>query len=675
MSKQHKMVPRERLDQLIKQASQYSYEYYILDKPSVSDAIYDGLVKEIKAIEKQNPALIRPDSPTQRVGGKALAKFTSVRHSSRLLSLDDVFSIEEVNDWLKRISKLAPNEKFEYFVDIKMDGLACVLVYEEGQYKRAITRGDGFVGEDVTANVRTIQNVPLSLRVSKTTKRFLRGRVEIRGEIIMLKNVFESINKERMAQGLPVFANPRNLAAGTVRQLDPKLVAARPLQFRAYDLLIENSEGLTTYSSIYQVLRSLGVMTNRQSNKFSGLNEVIEFIKSWENRRHTLPFNTDGLVVRINDRALYERLGVAGKNPRGAIAYKYPAEETTTVIKDIVISVGRTGAATPVAVFDPVTVAGTTVQHASLHNADEIARKDIRVGDTVIIYKAGDIIPQVLSVLTQLRPKKSYKFDMERTLKRQYPQDKFVRQPGEAVYRMKGVTAKILFRQSLVHFASKGALDIDTLGPKSVETLVDTGRVADLADIYTLSKDQVMNIGRFADVSAQKLLNAIAVKKSPELARFIYALGIRHVGQQTAVDLANHFKRFDNLGSATYEELKNVQGVGEIVAESILSWFADDDNQALLVKFRKLGVWPKEIKQAGGRLAGYKFVITGTLEALSRDKAADRIRALGGIFQESISKDTDFLVVGQNVGSNKLEKAEKLNIQQIAEEKFLEMLK
>ncbi len=664
----------ERSNELKKLLNQYAYEYYVLDAPSVTDAVYDGLMQELKKIEAQYPELITPDSPTQRVGRAPLDSFKKVRHSVRMLSLNDVFGREDIEAWIKRMDKLLPGKSHQFFADIKMDGLACALVYENGLFTQAITRGDGFIGEDVTENVRTIKNVPLRLRQTEDTDQFLSGRVEVRGEIIMLKKDFDALNKKREAEGLPVYANPRNLAAGTIRQLDPRLVAERPLQFMAYDLLTDDDRELSTNDKVYEALRQIGITTSPKNGVFTTVDGVMEFVDKIEKERDELPFNTDGLVIKINDRQLFSQLGVVGKNPRGAVAYKYPAEQATTIVKDIVISIGRTGAATPVAVFDPVVVAGTTVQHASLHNADEIARKDIRIGDTTVIYKAGDIIPQVESVLTELRPPGAKRFDFEAELQRQYPDLTFVRPPGEAVYRVKGATTKLLLKQALEHFASKGALDIEGLGEKNVAALVDAGLVNDLADIYTLTKEQVLRLDRFAEVSAVKLIEAINQKRNPPLARFIYGLGIRHVGTQTAIDLANKFKRLDSLGTATYEELKNVEGIGEVVAESILGWFVDDDNQALLAKFRRLEVWPKDVSSTGGPLQGKKFVITGTLESMGRDLAAEKIRAKGGVFQSSLGKDTDYLVVGKNVGAGKLAKAAKYGTAQIDESQMLKMI-
>ena len=668
------MSNSERYSELLHQLEQYSYQYNTLDNPSVSDAVYDGLMKELKSLEAEDPKLINPQSPTQRVGGKLLKGFEKVQHSVRMISLNDVFSPLDVQAWVNRMEKLLPGADHQYFCDIKMDGLACALIYQDGVFVQAITRGDGSVGEDVTANVKTIGSVPLKLRISKDYMGFLRGRTEIRGEIIMLKKYFDELNKKQLADGKQIFANPRNLAAGTIRQLDPKLVAARPLCFKAYDLLREDPAEVPTNSYAYNALFELGVSANLRATVFNNLSDVMRFVNDWEDKRRSLPFETDGVVIKLDDRAQYTRLGTVGKNPRGAVAYKYAAEEATTVVKDIVISLGRTGAATPVAVFDPVLVAGSTIRHASLHNADEIAKKDIRVGDTVVIYKAGDIIPQVQSVIEKLRPRNAMQFSMEKELARQYPELEFDRPDGEAVYRVKGATGPILLAKGLEHFASKSAMDIDTLGQKNVVALVESGLISDISDIYAITKEQILGIDRFASLSAEKLLSAIQSKKSPPLSRFIYGLGIRHVGTQTAIDLANKFRRLDSLGTATYKELKDVDGVGEIVAESVLAWFIDDDNQIMLTKFRGLGVWPKDTETVVGPLAGKKFAVTGTLETMGRDIASERVRALGGTFQTSVAQDTDYLIVGANVGETKLKKAIKLGTNQIDEKSFIKML-
>lgn len=670
----NKRQATERIASLREIIADYRYHYHVLDESTMSEAAADSLKHELSQLEAQFPELITPDSPTQQIAGQPLPGFTQVRHSQRMLSLNDVFSRDEVEAWIKRTDKLAPGRAHEYFLDIKMDGLACALIYQDGRLQQAVTRGDGFVGEDVTSNVRTIDSVPLQLRKAKGYEQFLKGRTEIRGEIIIHKNDFETLNHQQVAAGKPPYANPRNTAAGSIRQLDPQLAAARPLRFRAYDLQRDEPSQVPTYSFAYEALRQLGVAANIQATVVATLDEVINFADTWDTKRHDLPFNTDGLVIKLNDRKLYADLGVVGKAPRAAVAYKYAAEEATTIVKDIVVSIGRTGAATPVAVFDPVVVAGSTVQHASLHNADEIARKDVRVGDTVIIFKAGDIIPQVLKVLTELRPKDTKPFDMAAELKRQYPELTFERPEGDAAYRIKGASGTILLKKALEHYASKAALDIDTLGEKNVVALVDAGLVRDIADIYTLEKEQVIELDRFADISAEKLVAAVQASKQPELPRFIYGLGIRHVGTQTAIDLSEKFESLNKLSVATMDEILAIDGIGEVVAESILAWFADEDNRALLQKFAELGVEPVYESRAKGPLHGQNFVITGGLETMGRDIAAEHIRKLGGTFQSTITKDTTYLVVGANVGASKLTKAAKLGTKQITEQDLLKFI-
>ena len=666
-------VSRARYSELLKLLETYSYEYYVLDDPSVDDAVYDGLMQEVKAFELAHPEQVNPASPTQRVGSKPLEKFQKVAHRKPMISLNDVFSREEVEAWIRRMDKLLPGTQHEFFCDIKKDGLACALIYQDGELAQALTRGDSRVGEDVTMNVRTIRNVPLRLVETPGNKQFRVGRTEIRGEIVMYKSEFDTLNKTRKKAGLATFKNPRNLAAGTIRQLDPKLVAERPLSFIGYDLLRDDASEVPTNLFAYEAMRDLGIYVSPEAEVFTSLDDVMRYVDIWDKQRHNLPYNTDGLVIKVNDRQQYEKLGVVGKNPRAAVAYKYAAEQATTVVRDIVISIGRTGAATPVAVFDPVDVAGTTVQHASLHNADEIARLDVRIGDTVVIYKAGDIIPQVESVITELRPKNAKLFDYPVELARQYPDLEFVRPEGEAVYRVKGASGPLLLKRALEHFASKGALDIDTLGEKNVVALVDAGYVKDLADIYSLTRDDLLKLDRFASVSAQKLIEAIDVARRPRLERLVFGLGIRHVGSQTAIDLVRHFESLEKLATATIDELRSVDGVGEVVAESVAAWFADDDNLAMIEKLRTLGVRP-QYERSSGKLDGMNFVVTGSLESMGRDEAADRIRSLGGTFQSSVGKDTTYLVAGGKVGASKLQKAEKYGTKVIDEQTFLDLL-
>ena len=668
------LPPKDRVERLRKLINEYRYHYHVLDESIMSEAAADSLKYELAQLEEEYPELVTTDSPTQRVAGKALDKFVKVTHKVPMMSLSDAFDSKDIKAWIVRMKKLLPDMSDEFLCDVKMDGLACALIYEDGVLVRAVTRGDSRVGEDVTMNVRTIHNVPLRLRENQKFAHFLRGRTEIRGEIVMFKKDFEILNSQRQKSGLPLFKNPRNLAAGTIRQLDPQLVAARPLNFIGYDILRDDPSETPTIAFGYDMMSELGIATSRRTQVVRGLDGISDYVEELSHTRDKLPFGTDGAVVKLNDREQFAKLGVVGKTPRAAIAYKFAAEEATTIVKDVVISIGRTGAATPVAVFDPVQVAGTTVQHASLHNADEIARLDIRRGDTVVIFKAGDIIPQVQKVLIELRPEDTEPINYTDELKRQYPDLEFVRPEGEAIYRVKGLNGPIILKRALKHFASKSALDINTLGEKNVEALVDSGLVKDIADIYRLEKSQLLELERFADISAQKLIDAITEKKQPPAERFLYGLGIRHVGVQTAIDLVEKFGSLDNLSKATIEELRSVEGVGEVVAESILAWFSDEDNLALLDKFKSLGVEPKIVTKSG-KLKGKSFVITGTLEAMSRDEAADKIRALGGTFQTSVAKDTDYLVAGAKVGASKLKKATQYGVDVIDESKLIDLLK
>jgi DNA ligase (NAD+) len=664
----------DRIAKLRDLINDYRYHYHVLDESIMTEAAADSLKHELTQLETEFPDLITADSPTQRVAGQPLPGFKRLEHSSRMLSLNDVFDETELRAWQERITKLLPSgSKLEYFADVKMDGFAAALVYEDGIFSQAITRGDGFVGEDVTANVRTIETVPLRLRKSKNLERFLEGRTEIRGEIVMYRSDFEKLNENRAKAGKPLFANPRNTAAGTIRQLDPKLVMERPLHFRAYDLLRDDPADVPTYMFAYETLRHLGVIASADAKVLKSIDEVLEHFKAWEEKRQKLPFNTDGLVIKINQRDLYGRLGVVGKAPRGAVAMKYAAEQATTKVKDIFVSIGRTGTATPVAMLEPVVVAGSTVQMATLHNEAEVRRKDIRVGDTIIVHKAGDIIPEVVEPLIKLRDGSEKAFQMPTHC----PEcnTKLVKYRVEdAAWRCPNEHCPSRTWKRIEHYASKAALDIEGLGEKNVVALLDAGLIKDPADIYRLQADQVIKLERFAEISANKLVGAIQSKKRPPLARFVYGLGIRHIGTQTAIDLSNHFRSLENLCKATIEDLADVEGIGEIVAEAVVEWFSEQKNQELLEKFKSFGVWPEEVKRVGGKLTGQNFVVTGTLDSMSRDEAAERIRSLGGTFQSSVGKDTDYLVVGANVGASKLAKAVKLGTKQLDEKEFLKMI-
>ena len=648
-----------KLRQLI---DDYRYHYHVLDESTMSEAAADSLKHELSQLEAEFPDLITIDSPTQRVAGQALDKFEKVTHTTRMISLADVFSEEEIKDWVARNAKLDATP-VEYFTDIKMDGLACALHYEDGLLTKAVTRGDGLVGEDVTMNVRTIQNIPLRIPAAKP--------VEVRGEIVIFKDDFAQLNAAQEQRGEKPFANPRNLAAGSIRQLDPKVAAARPLKFIAYDLVTPDTP---THAEAYAALKSYGFQTSRQDKVFKDLSGVFGEITHLAKTRQDLPFNTDGMVIKINNRQVYQKLGIVGKTPRGAVAFKFPAEESTTKVRDIVISIGRTGAATPVAILDPVEVAGSTVRHASLHNADEIARLDVRIGDTVIIYKAGDIIPQVKEVLISLRPEGATPFNYERALKSQYPELEFERPEGEVVYRVKGESSDFILKRAIEYYASKPALNIEGLGEKNVSALVDAGLVKSIADLYRLTVPEVAKLERFAATSAQNLVTAIAASKTPPLAKFITALGIRHIGAQTATSLANHFHSIDSLATATSEQLLEIPDIGAIVAESILAYFADEDNLKVLSELKELGIKPTYTDQSALPLAGKSYIISGTLDSYGREEAEDKLRALGATVTSSVTKATTALITGEKPGGSKLKKASAYGIPIITEADFLKLI-
>lgn len=664
----------KRVDKLKELLNEYRYEYYVLDSPTVEDSVYDSLNVELRELEAKFPDLITKDSPTQRVGAEPMNKFQSYPHQTPMLSLNDVFSFEEVDAWENRVRKLVGADfKDEYYAEIKMDGLAASIIYEGGLLVRGLTRGDGRSGEDVTSNLRTIDTVPLKLRKDPSVPdEVYTGRFEVRGEVLMYKKVFEELNLKREEAGKPLFANPRNTAAGTIRQLDPKLVAERKLSFHVYAVATE-VPGLATHGDEHELAAKLGFKVEPHSKVLQSTKQVEDFLGEWEEKRKELPYGTDGVVVSVNGRRDYFRLGVVGRAPRGSIAYKFPAEQATTKIKDIKVSIGRTGAATPFAVLEAVKIAGSTVQMATLHNANEVARKDVRIGDTVVVQKAGDIIPEVVRSLPELRDGRERVFQM--------PTDCPVcgeplsKEPQEAVWRCNNFDCPALERGRIIHFASKAAFDIEGVGEKNVDALLDAGLIKDASDLFTIKAEDVERLERFAEISANKLVSSIQSKKRITLDRFIYALGIRHVGQQTAFDIANQFGSIDNLKKATFEELQEVEGIGDVVAKSSYEWLNSSRHIEFLNKLVERGVVPSEIKKVEGPLSGKNFVITGTLSSWSREEAGEKIASLGGKLQNTVTKDTNFVVVGDAPGSSKIAKAEKLGLQVIDEDKLLSMLK
>ncbi len=647
----------------------YRYKYHVLDDPTITDAIYDSLTRQLRELESKYPELITKDSPTQRVGGRALAKFKPIEHLSPMLSLNDVFDYDELEAWEKRMHKLTSNTKLEYYVELKLDGLAMALQYENGIFVRAITRGDSMVGEDVTHTVRTIQTVPLSLPVSKKVPQEVYDFFEIRGEVILPKKEFEAINKQRAKQNLPLFANPRNAGAGTIRQLDPAIAAKRNLQFIAYGIEMDLA-GMLTHADEHQLARELGFKLEPNDTTMANLSEIKNYISHWSQARQSLPYQTDGLVIAINSNAVFDNLGVAGKAPRGAVAYKYPAQTATTTLEDIRVSIGRTGAVTPYAVLTPVNVAGSTVSRATLHNADEITKKDLRIGDTVIIHKAGDIIPEVIEPIIKLRTgkEKVWKFPTK------VNGIAVIRPAGEAVARLKDLEAGEVLWQKLIHFVSKSAFDIDGLGEKILAQLMEAGIVESGVDIFILKKDDLVGLDGFAELKADNLLKSIHEHKSISLGRFIYALGIRHVGAKTASDIAQHFHSLDKFNKAKINELSSIAGVGDVVAKSVADWLGQTANQQYQKDLIKAGVEvQKEAGNKQGKLTNSTWVFTGTLEGFSRAEAGDKVQALGGVITNSVSRTTSYLVAGGAPGS-KHDKALSLGVTVLNEAQFVKLL-
>lgn len=681
---------RQRIEKLRKEINRHRYLYHVLNRQEISDAALDSLKHELSRLEEQFPDLITADSPTQRVAGKALAGFKKVKHRSPMLSLNDAFSEDELKEWEKRIQKLVPSSvKLDYFAEIKVDGFAISLVYENGLLKTASTRGDGVTGEDVTENIKTIESLPLHLHnledivQEREIKKVLRdfplvkkafGSIskvlEVRGEVYMTKKAFAAVNREQEKRGLPRFANPRNIAAGSVRQLDPKITASRKLDFLAYDLVTDL--GQETHEEEHLIAKLLGFKTLNQDKYCKNTEDIIKFRKQILGAREEMPLLIDGIVAQINSGALLERLGVVGKAPRGAIAFKFPAEETTTTVKNIAVQIGRTGVLTPVAALEPVEVAGVMVSRATLHNMDEIERLDVRIGDTVIVQRAGDVIPDIVKVLKNLRPNHARKFHMPETFCGQ----KVIRPKGEVAHRIPHPEkCELVLREKLYHFVSKRAFDIKGLGPKIIDHLVEKGLVQDPADLFLLKESGVKPLERFAEKSAENLIHAIQEKKGVKFARFIYALGILHVGEETAVDLAKKFGRLEKLASASEEDLVKTPDIGPVVAKSIYEWFKNPENKSLTTKLKRAGVKIKSEKPArqNQKLADLTFVLTGGLESLTRDEAKARIRELGGEISESVSKKTSYVVAGNDPGS-KFEKAKKLGVKTVAEKELLRIL-
>jgi DNA ligase (NAD+) len=684
----NKKEAKERIEKLKKLIEKYRYSRHVLDKELVPIEVEDSLKKELFDLEQKFPEFITPDSPTQRVGGKVLEKFEKTKHPAPMLSLNDAFSEKDMEDWLERISKLLTKEeveKLDFYCEPKLDGLAIELIYKNGIFTIGSTRGDGIYGENVTENLKTIESIPLRLRdieevvadlekveekeIADSIKKNGLKEVVVRGEAVITKKNFELVNEEQKKLGLPTFANPRNLAAGSIRQLDPKITAKRRLDVNAYDLITDL--GQKTHEQEHKILHAFGFKTNNKYSKHcKNLKEVIEFRNYWLQHREKLPYEIDGIVVQVNDNKIFQKLGVVGKAPRGAIAFKFPLKQSTTILKDVQFQVGRTGAVTPVAILEPVDVGGVTITRATLHNEDMIKKLEVKIGDTVVVGRAGDVIPEVVGALPELRTGKEKEIKFPR--KCPVCGSKLEKPKGEAIWRCKNPKCPAKERRYFYHFVN--SFEIMGLGPKIVDRLLDEGLIEDPADLFTLKEGDISVLERFGEKSAKNLINAIQSKKEINLARFIYALGIRNVGEETAQDLAEHFGSIEKLKRASLEELQKVKDIGPLVAKSIYDFFREKRNLDFIEKLKKVGIKIVEEKPKKQTLKGLTFVFTGGLESMSREEAKKKVRELGGDVSESVSKRVNYVVVGNEPGS-KLEKAKKLGIKTITEKEFLELLK
>jgi len=664
----------DEIESLREEIQHHEYRYYVLDDPEIPDAEFDRLINELKRPEAEHPKLVTPDSPTQRVGGKPREGFVKVAHSMLMLSLDNAYSEEELRNWERRVHELAGRKDIEYVCELKLDGMSLALRYEDGKLVRGITRGDGSTGEDVTANVRTVRTIPLSISWERRNKAGIPADFEVRGEMLMPIASFKRMNEEREKQELSVFANPRNATAGTVRQLEPSITAQRRLDYFAYMLISGGKNLFDQHWQSLDALQSAGFKVNPRRALATNFDEVWQYISEWEGKRDSLPYEIDGVVIKVNSTALHRQLGFTGKAPRWAIAYKYAARAGITQIEDIHVQVGRTGKLTPVAELKPVPIGGTTVSRATLHNMDEIERLGVKIGDWVEVERGGDVIPKVTRVLEDDRHPRGHKrFEMP---------DKcpvcgghVVRAEGEADHRCVNQKCPAKLRETILHFASRGVMNIDGMGDALVTQLTDRGIVKDVADIYKLTKADLLKLERMGDKSAENVLREIENSKKLPLERVIYGLGIRFVGERTAQFLAEHFGSMDDLVTAGEEELQQVEEVGPRIAKSIVEFFAEPKNRELVDELRTAGLTFKgKKKERGTKLAGKTFVLTGTLANYSRDEAKKMIEDAGGKVAGSVSKKTDYVVAGEEAGS-KLDKAKELGVQVIDEKGMEELVK
>ncbi|MGM0419718.1 MAG: NAD-dependent DNA ligase LigA [Bacillota bacterium] len=657
---------RDKIQELREEIRYHEKKYYVEDNPVISDSEYDELMNQLIELENEFPELKTENSPSARVGGTPLDSFDKVKHSQQVLSLDNAFSAEELKDFSRRIEKkISSQVNYDYLVEHKIDGLALIITYENGKLIQAATRGDGITGEDVTANVKTIPSIPLKLNKEIN--------IEVRGEVYIPVEKFAKLNETRLDKGKEPFANPRNAAAGSIRQLDPKIAAQRPLAFLAYDIITVENIDLDTHQQELELIEELNFKTCWYK-KYAKIDEIIDVCESWVDKREELSYEIDGMVIKLNQLNLRSELGSTSKFPRWAVAYKFPAQQKTTMVKDIIISVGRTGALTPNAVLEPVEVDGSTVSRATLHNEDEVKRKDVRVGDKVLIQKAGDVIPEIVKVIKEERSGEEEEFEMPKFC----PAcgSEVVKDPAEAIHRCPNSSCPAQLQESIIHFASRDAMNIDGLGPAVIDRLLSAELIADYGDLYYLHKDELVQLERLGDKSADNLLAAIESSKERSFDRVIYALGIRHVGSRTATLLTEFFEDIEAIKQAEILELIEIEEVGQVIAKSLVNFFDNEDNLKVIAKLEDAGVRTRKEEDTAKNtvFSGYNFVLTGSLENYTRKEAAAEIETRGGRVTSAVSTNTDFLVVGANPGS-KLEQARENEVKIIDEEDFIKLLK